>query len=108
MRTLTQIVTQPYNAAEPPTVTLGTSSANVLAAPTAPAVRTRLRIQNGHASNTIYLREDGGVASASAGGWHLKIGPGQMWDWEDRVPQGLITGIADGAGTVLGVLHEEV
>lgn len=108
MRTLSQIVTQPYNASAPPSVTLGASSANVLAAPTGGKTRTRLRVQNGHASHTIYLREDGETAAATAGGWHLKIGPGQVWDWEDRVPQGPITGIADGAGTVLGVLYEEV
>lgn len=108
MRNLSQIVPTPYNAAAPPEVTLGTSSATVLAAPTGNAVRTRLRIQNGHASNTIWLREDGGTVSSAQGGWHIKIGPGRVWDWDNRIPQGLITGISDGAGTVLGITYEEV
>ena len=108
MRTLSQIDPTPYNAAEPPEVTLGTSSSTVLAAPASGVVRTRLRIQNGHATNTIWLREDGGTVSSAAGQWHIKIGPGRVWDWDNRIPQGLITGIADGAGTVLGVTYEEV
>lgn len=105
-RNLAQIV-RAYTPAAPPTVSIGTSSATVLAAPTN-KTRTFLRIQNAHASNTLYLREDGGTVAATAGGHHLKLGPGQGWDWDDRIPQGAITGIASAADTVVAVTYAEV
>jgi hypothetical protein len=107
-RVTAQIAPTAYTPAAPPSVTLSTTSATVLAAATTGKTRTVLRIQNSHASNTIYLREDGGVAATTASGFHLKLGPGQGWDWQDRIPQGLITGIADGAGTIVAVTYAEV
>jgi len=107
-RTLAQIVPSAYTPAAPPSVTLSTASAVILAAPTAPATRTMLRIQNTHATNTLYLREDGGTVTSAAGGHHIKLGPGQGWDYETRIPQGAITGIADAAGTVVAVTYAEV
>lgn len=106
-RNLAQIVPSAYTPAAPPTVNIGTSSATVLAAPTN-KTRTMLRIQNSHASNTLYLREDGGTVTSGAGGHHLKLGPGEGWDWSDRIPQGAITGIADAAGTIVAVTYAEV
>lgn len=106
-RTLAQIAPSAYTPAAPPPVTLSTTSATVLAAPMN-KIRTVLRIQNQHATNKIYLREDGGTAAATAGGSHLMLGPGQGWDWGDRIPQGAITGIADGAGTIVAVTYAEV
>lgn len=107
-RVTAQIAPTAYTPAAPPSVTLSTTSATVLAAATTGKTRTVLRIQNAHASNTIYLREDGGVAVIAAGGFHLKLGPGQGWDWNKDIPQGLITGIADGAGTIVAVTYAEV
>ena len=106
-RNLAQIVPSAYTPAAPPTVSIGTSSATVLAAPTN-KTRTFLRIQNAHASNTLYIREDGGTVVATAGNFHLKLGPGEGWDWGDRIPQGAITGIASAADTVVAVTYAEV
>jgi len=36
------------------------------------------------------------------------LGPGQGWDWQYTVPQGVITGIATGAGTTVAVTVAEV
>lgn len=106
-RNLAQIVPSAYTPAAPPSVTISTTSATVLAAPTN-KTRTFLRIQNAHASNTLYLREDGGTVTSSAGGFHLKLGPGEGWEWGDRIPQGAITGIASAADTVVAVTYAEV
>lgn len=107
-RNLAQIVPSAYTPAAPPTVSIGTSSATVLATTTSGKTRTFLRIQNAHASNTLYIREDGGTVTSSAGGHHLKLGPGEGWDWGDRIPQGAITGIASAADTVVAVTYAEV
>lgn len=107
-RNLTQIVPSAYTPAAPPSVTISTASATILAAPTSPATRTMLRIQNTHASNILYIREDGGTVTTSAGGFHLKLGPGEGWDWNSRIPQAAITGIASAAGTVVAVTYAEV
>ena len=106
-RTLAQIATSAYTPAAPPSVTISTASATILAAPSN-KTRTILRIQNTHASNKLYIREDGGTVIATAGNFHLMLAPGQGWDWQDRIPQGAITGIADGAGTVVAVTYAEV
>lgn len=110
MRTLTNIIPNAYSAAAPPSVTIGATSATVLAAPSAGVVRTRLRIQNTHATNVLYLREDGGTVTAAAAGHHLKLGPGSAYDWDPAfgIPQGLITGLSDNAGTIVAVLYAEV
>lgn len=107
-RNLAQIVPSAYTPAAPPSVTIGTSSATVLATTTSGKTRIKLRIQNTHPSNTLYIREDGGVVTSSAGGHHFMFGPGQGWDWDDRIPQGAITGIADAAGTTVAVTYAEV
>ena len=107
-RNLAQIVPSAYTPAAPAGTTISTASATVLATTTSGKTRIKLRIQNTHASNTLSLREDGGTASTSPSGHHLKLGPGQGWDWDDRIPQGAITGIADAAGTTVAVTHAEV
>jgi len=107
-RVLAQITTSAYTPAAPPSVTISTTSATILAAPTSPATRTVLRIQNAHASNILYVREDGGTVTTSAGGFHYKLGPGEGWDYENRIPQGAITGIASAAGTVVAITYAEV
>ena len=55
-RNLAQIVPSAYTPAAPPSVTISTSSATVLATTTSGKMRIKLRIQNSHASNTLYLR----------------------------------------------------
>lgn len=108
MRTLAQIIPSTYTAAEPVGATIGVASATVVAAPTAGKMRTLLRVQNTHPSNELYIREDGGTATTSPDGHHLMLGPGQGWDWQYTVPQGVITGIATGAGTTVAVTVAEV
>ena len=108
MRTLTQEAPSAYTPAAPVGATIGTSSASVVAAPTSGKTRTKLRIQNTHASQTLYIREDGGTASTAVDGHHLMLGPGQGWDWAKDIPQAAITGIATGASTTVAVLVAEV
>lgn len=108
MRTLVQEAPSSYTPAAPVGATIGTSSGTVVAAATSGKTRTKLRIQNTHASNKLYLREDGGTATTAIDGHHLMLGPGEGWDWEASIPQGAITGIATGAGTTVAVLVVEV
>ena len=108
MRTVNQQTPSAYTPTAPPSVTIGATSAQILAAATTGKTRTVLRIQNTHATQKLWIREDGGTAAATAGGAHLMLGPGQGWDWAYSVPQGVITGISDGAATIVAVLVVEV
>lgn len=81
---------------------LGAASVTLVAAPTS-SERRYLVIQNQHATQDLYVRLDGAVATADANA--LKIKAGETREWASNyVPAGVITAIASGAATPVAVV----